>query len=148
MSMPERDKPAAAAPASEPPPNDPHAWIDPFAERLDEAARELIENGEASRVSERAIQQMMTAALRLYVARTDGEERTFRPLTGEYDETITATEVISATSELLRALHLGPMELSIWYRQRPDPEPPPEPRSRQETRQETRQEPPAEEREP
>jgi hypothetical protein len=109
-------------PNDRPPPNDEHAWIDPFAERLDAAARELVEAGEASRVSERAIQQIMTAALRLYVARTDGEERTFRPLTGTYDEDITATEVISATSELLRALHLGPMELSIWYRQRPDPQ--------------------------
>lgn len=125
MSTPEGndpDRPDVPDAAGTPPPNDPHAWIEPFAERLEAASRELIENGEAARVSERAIQQMMTSVLRLYVARTDGEERTFRPLTGDYDEDITATEVISATSELLRALHLGPMELSIWYRQRPDPE--------------------------
>lgn len=123
--MSRHDAPPGAGPGpgdpDGPPPNDAHAWIDPFAERLEAAARDLIAAGEASRVSERAIQQIMTAALRLYVARTDGEERTFRPLTGTYDEDITATEVISATSELLRALHLGPMELSIWYRQRPDP---------------------------
>ena len=33
---------------------------------------------------------------------------------------MTATEVLSAVSELLRALHLGPMELALWYRRRPD----------------------------
>jgi hypothetical protein len=33
---------------------------------------------------------------------------------------MTATEVLSAVSELLRALRLGPMELALWYRRRPD----------------------------
>jgi hypothetical protein len=33
---------------------------------------------------------------------------------------VTATEALSAVSEILRALHLGPMELALWYRRRPD----------------------------
>jgi hypothetical protein len=33
---------------------------------------------------------------------------------------LTATELLSAVSELLRALRLGPMELALWYRRRPD----------------------------
>ena len=65
---------------------------------------------------------IMTAAIRLYVAKSDGEERPFRPVAGRKDEELTASEVLSATSELLRALRLGPMELALWYRRRPDEE--------------------------
>jgi hypothetical protein len=100
--------------------NDEYAWIDPTAARLLAASRELVERGEAPRVSDEAVAQLMTAAIRLYVAKSDGEERTFRPIAGRKDEELTATELLSAVSELLRALRLGPMELALWYRRRPD----------------------------
>jgi hypothetical protein len=100
--------------------NDPHGWIDQVAPELLAASRELVGTGEAARVSDEAVAQIMTAAIRLYVAKSDGEERTFRPIAGEKDSELTATELLSAVSELLRALHLGPMELALWYRRRPD----------------------------
>jgi hypothetical protein len=100
--------------------NDPYAWIDEVGPQLLSASRELVENNEAARVSDEAVAQIMTAAIRLYVAKSDGEERTFRPVAGERDSELTPTELLSAVSELLRALHLGPMELALWYRRRPD----------------------------
>ena len=100
--------------------NDEYAWIDEVAPRLMAASRDLIHRGEASRVSDEGVAQLMTAAIRLYVAKTDGEERTFRPIAGDKGEELTATELLSAVSELLRALRLGPMELALWYRRRPD----------------------------
>ncbi|SMF58400.1 hypothetical protein SAMN02982989_0780 [Xaviernesmea oryzae] len=100
--------------------NDPYGWIEDTTAEIEKAADKLLETGEAARVSDEAVARMMTAAIRLYVAKSDGEERTFRPLTGERDETVTATEALSAVSEILRALHLGPMELALWYRRRPD----------------------------
>jgi len=100
--------------------NDPYHWIDDAASEMLRAANELAARGEASRVSDQAVAQLMTAAIRLYVAKTDGEERTFYPLAGAEGDAITATEVLSAVSELLRALRLGPMELALWYRRRPD----------------------------
>jgi len=100
--------------------NDPYGWIDPAAADLLRASRELVDAGEASRVSDEAVAQIMTAAIRLYVAKSDGEERTFRPLAGRFDEEMTATELLSAVTELLRALKLGPMELALWYRRRPE----------------------------
>jgi hypothetical protein len=100
--------------------NDQYAWIDEAAPQLLKASRELVENGEASRVSDQAVAQFMTAAIRLYVAKSDGEERTFSPIAGQRDSEMTATELLSAVSELLRALHLGPMELALWFRRRPD----------------------------
>jgi len=101
-------------------PNDPYAWIDRYAADLHRAARTLARSGEASRVSDEAVAQLLTAAIRLYVAKADGEERTFNPIIREEVEPMTATEVLSAVSELLRALRLGPMELALWYRRRPD----------------------------
>jgi hypothetical protein len=100
--------------------NDEYGWIDKTAAELILASRDLVQRGEASRVSDEAVAQLMTAAIRLYVAKSDGEERTFRPIAGRKDEELTATELLSAVSELLRALRLGPMELALWYRRRPD----------------------------
>lgn len=100
--------------------NDPYGWIEDAATEIEKASADLIKNGEAARVSDEAVARMMTAAIRLYVAKSDGEERTFRPVTGEYDETVSPTEALSAVSEILRALNLGPMELALWYRRRPD----------------------------
>ena len=99
--------------------NDPFAWIDAAARRIDEDSRALVASGEAARVSDAAVAHLMTAAIRLYAAKTDGEERTFRPLSGEGD-VVSPTEALTAVSEVLRALHLGPMELGLWYRRRPD----------------------------
>ena len=100
--------------------NDLYGWIDTAAPELLRASRELIEKNEAYRVSDEAVAQILTAAIRLYVAKSDGEERTFRPIAGRRDSEMTPTELLSAVSEMLRAMHLGPMELALWYRRRPD----------------------------
>ena len=34
-------------------------------------------------------------------------------------ETLTATEMLVAVSEMLRDVQLGPMELGLWFRRRP-----------------------------
>ena len=101
-------------------PNDQYAWIDRYAADLHRAARELARDGEAARVSDEAVAQLLTAAIRLYYMKADVEERTFAPVIREQTDPLTATEVLSAVSELLRALKLGPMELALWYRRRPD----------------------------
>ena len=100
--------------------NDPYACIDRFAADLHVAARDLVRTNEAGRVSDEAVAQLLTAAIRLYVAKSDGEERTFAPIAGRNDSELTPTELLSAVSEMLRAMHLGPMELALWYRRRPD----------------------------
>lgn len=109
MSSPEQDRR-----------NDQYGWIDSISPDLLRASRELVEAGEAYRVSDESVASILTAAIRLYVAKSDGEERTFPPIAGERDSEMTPTELLSAVAEMLRALHLGPMELALWYRRRPD----------------------------
>lgn len=100
--------------------NDPGGWAEEVSAEMLALSRKLVEGGEAAQISDAAVARLMTAAIRLYVAKSDGEERTFRPIAGARDEELTATELLSAVSELLRALKLGPMELALWYRRRPD----------------------------
>jgi hypothetical protein len=102
--------------------NDAYGWIDAAAKDLLQSSRELVERGEAARVSDEAVAQLFTAAVRLYYAKADGEERTFSPIVGRNDEELSPTELLSAVAEMLRAMHLGPMELALWYRRRPDEE--------------------------
>jgi len=103
--------------------NDRYSWINAMAPELLRSSREMMEDNEACRVSDQAVAQILTAAIRLYVAKTDGEERTFSPIAGQRDSEMTPTELLSAVSEMLRALHLSPMELALWYRRRPDEHP-------------------------
>ena len=100
--------------------NDTYGWIDRMAADLLRDSRELVETNQAARVSDEAVAQILTAAIRLYVAKSDGEERTFAPIAGRNDSELTPTELLSAVSEMLRAMRLGPMELALWYRRRPD----------------------------
>ncbi len=100
--------------------NDELAWVDTFASDLHRTAKELVVKGEAARVSDEALAQIMTAAVRLYYAKAEGEGRTPPAIMQEGPvETLTPTEMLTTVSELLRAVRLGPMELGLWFRRRP-----------------------------
>src|SRR5260370_16162367 len=99
--------------------NDLYGWIDSAAPELLRASRELVEKGEASRVSDEAVAQILTAAIRLYVAKSDGEERTFPPIAGHHDSEMTPTELLSAGFLKLCAPPIRPMEGARWDPPRP-----------------------------
>ena len=100
--------------------NDPYAIFENVAETLWERTELALEKGEADRISDDTVTKLMTTALKLYAAKTDGEGRTFRPVLGKYDEVVTPTEALTAVTEVLRALRLGPMEFGLWSRRRPE----------------------------
>ena len=99
--------------------NDPYPWVDGVADDLHHAAKDLVEKGEQARISDEALAKIMTAAVRLYYAKAEGEERTPPAIVQEGQETLTPTEMLTTVSELLRAVRLGPMELGLWFRRRP-----------------------------
>src|SRR4051812_8404558 len=99
--------------------NDEYGWIDRYAADLHRSAKELVANGEAARVSDEALAQILTAAVRLYYAKSELEDRPLPAIVQEGGETLTATEMLVAVSEMLRDVHLGPMELGLWFRRRP-----------------------------
>jgi len=99
--------------------NDPYSILDRAAALVLERTRQAIDNDEAGRVSDNAVVDLLTAAIKLYAAKAAPARQPFRPLRGEYDEEVTATEVLTAVIELLRALGLGPMELALWSQRKP-----------------------------
>ena len=117
MSSSEKSDRAVVADA--PRVNDEYGWIDQYAADLHRSAKELVEKGEAARVSDEALAQIITAAVRLYYAKSELEERPVPAIVQEGAETLTATEMLVAVSEMLRDVGLGPMELGLWFRRRP-----------------------------
>ena len=99
--------------------NDEYGWIDRCAADLHRSAKELVARGEAGRVSDEALAQIITAAVRLYYAKSELEDRALPAIVREGAETLTATEMLVAVSEMLREVGLGPMELGLWFRRRP-----------------------------
>ena len=100
--------------------NEPYREAEIAAALVWEVVQRAIEAGEEDLISDEATRQLMTAAIKLYACKADRGERTFRPLLGDYDEVVTPTDALTATTEVMRALRLGPMEFGLWSRRRPE----------------------------
>ena len=72
MSPSDHRPPAARA-------NDEYGWIDRYAADLHRSAKELVTKGEAARVSDEALAQIITAAVRLYYASPSSRTAPCRP---------------------------------------------------------------------
>ena len=99
--------------------NDPYAAIERAADLVWARTEQALERGEADRISDQAIVNLLTASVKLYAAKAAQEAMPFRPLRGRYDEVVTPTEALTAVIEILRALNLGPMELGLWSHRKP-----------------------------
>ena len=102
------------------PTNNPYAEAEALSARLLDLALKAAANGESHLVSDAVVRRIMTAAVKLYAAKADGERRSFRALEGRHDEVVCATEALTAATEILRSLRLGPVEFGLWSRRRPE----------------------------
>ncbi|MBM86124.1 MAG: hypothetical protein CMM47_08885 [Rhodospirillaceae bacterium] len=100
--------------------NDPYAALERAADLIWDRSQRAVAERESDQISDATVAKLMTAAVKLYAAKADGGSRTFRPVLGDYDEVITPTEALTAVTEVLRALRLGPMEFGLWSRRRPE----------------------------
>lgn len=79
-----------------------------------EAAAQALAEGIPERFSDETVQQLMTAAVKLFAAKVEKEERFFRPLLPG-PELVTATDVVVTVSEILRAVNLNTFDLNMWF---------------------------------
>ena len=100
--------------------NDPANDLEVISNRVWEDAKALLSEGDAGRVSDVAVARIMTAAIKLYAAKADGEMRSPKAVLGQGDEIVSPTEALTSVTEILRALRLGPMEFGLWSRRRPE----------------------------
>jgi len=73
--------------------------------------KELIDSGDVSSVPVEDVQELFTAALRLYVAKRGTEYEPFPPV---QDNAITATEAAVVSTALLKSAQLELFELTLW----------------------------------
>ncbi len=84
------------------------------AQAIFEAALEAVEAGETQKFSDETVQQLMTAAVKLFAAKVEMEDRFFSPLLGP-GEVVTPTDVVVTVSEILRAVNLNTFDLAMWF---------------------------------
>src|SRR5258706_13897032 len=101
MSSSENDRPAVRA--DDVRVNDEYGWIDRYAADLHRSAKELGTKGEAARVSDEALAQIITAAVRLYYAKSELEDRAVPAIVQEGPRTLAATACTGAASGDRRA---------------------------------------------
>jgi len=76
------------------------------------AAERALASGDISRISSAELERVMTAAVRLYAAKTEaeGEQPPVTP------ERVTPTDIVVTVSAMLRAAGMNIWDLSMWFR--------------------------------
>ena len=83
------------------------------ADAFVDVAERGLANGAFSSVPSSELQRVLTAAIKLYAAKAEAEERFPAPVSAEK---ITPTEIVLVVSELLRAADISLFDLAMWYR--------------------------------
>src|SRR5260370_27667022 len=80
-----------------------------------EAAEQALSSGRPEQVSDADLERIMTAAVRLYAAKTDSENPKTRPVT---PERVTPTDIVVTVSDLIRSAGLNLWDVSMWFNRR------------------------------
>jgi hypothetical protein len=80
------------------------------------AAEHALSTGDFSRISDAEIQQVMTAAVRVYAAKSDFTGTTPLPVAPNL---VTPTDTVVTVCELIRAAGLNLWDLSMWFSRKP-----------------------------
>ena len=76
------------------------------------AAEQALESGRLDLVSDAELERVMTAAVRLYAAKAESDTPPAAPVTAER---VTPTDVVTAVSDMVRAVGLNLWDLSMWF---------------------------------
>jgi hypothetical protein len=79
-------------------------------------AERTLASGNYDVFSDPDLERVMTAAVKLYVAKAEGAGAYPPPVTAER---VTPTEVVTVVSEMIRAAGLNLFDLSMWFRRTP-----------------------------
>ena len=76
-----------------------------------EAAEQALASGKLDAVSDAELERVMTAAVRLYAAKAEGDA----PPAVVASERVTPTDVVVTVSALIRAVGLNLWDVSMWF---------------------------------
>ena len=77
-----------------------------------EAAERALASGRPDQVSDAELERVMTAAVRLYAAKTETDQPPAQPVT---PSGVTPTEIVVTVSDLIRAAGLNLWDVSMWF---------------------------------
>lgn len=77
------------------------------------AAEQALAAGDFSGIPDDEIAAVMTAAIRVYAAKSEAMEATPSPI---IPDKVTPTDVVVAVSEIVKAAGLNLFDLSMWFR--------------------------------
>ena len=82
-----------------------------------EAVERALSSGQPGQVSDAELERVMTAAVRLYAAKTETDKPPAQPVT---PSAVTPTEVVVTASDLIRAAGLNLWDVSMWFNRKKD----------------------------
>ncbi len=80
------------------------------------AARDALKRGEPDAISDRALQQVITAAVKVYAAKVERRGHDVPPFS---PNAVTATESVVAACGMIRAADLNMFDVAIWFHRPP-----------------------------
>jgi hypothetical protein len=84
-----------------------------LVEAFSDVAERALSSGDFSGVTSSDLERVITAAVKLYAAKSEVDETLAAPISAER---ATPTEVVVVVSEMLRAVNLNVFDLAMWYR--------------------------------
>jgi len=79
------------------------------------AAEQALASGELGQVSDAELERVLTAAVRLYAAKTETDSPPATPIT---PSRVTPTDIVVTVSDLIRAAGLNLWDLSMWFQRK------------------------------
>jgi hypothetical protein len=80
------------------------------------AARDALKRGEPDAISDKTLQQVLTAAVKIYAAKVERRGHDVAPFP---QGTVTATETVVTACGLIRAADLNMFDVAIWFHRPP-----------------------------
>ena len=77
-----------------------------------EAAERALASGQPAQVADADLERVLTAAVRLYAAKTESDKPPAQPIT---PEAVTPTDVVVTVSDIIKAAGLNLWDVSMWF---------------------------------
>ena len=76
------------------------------------AAERALSSGDPAQVADADLERVLTAAVRLYAAKTESDKPPMQPIT---PEAVTPTDIVVTVSDMIKAAGLNLWDVSMWF---------------------------------
>ena len=77
-----------------------------------EAAERALSSGQPEQVADADLERVLTAAVRLYAAKTESDQPPAQPIT---PASVTPTDIVVTVSDMIKAAGLNLWDVSMWF---------------------------------